>query len=69
MFSSFNFTWPSIVTVTLSAISAAAFNLQALAPECTLKFTVVEKWMFVASMPVRTTRAGPVVRLCVLMIV
>ena len=37
MFAAFNFKWPPLVISTLSVMSAAAFNLQALAPECALQ--------------------------------
>ena len=30
---------------------AAAFNLQALAPECAMEWTVTEKWFLVQSLP------------------
>jgi hypothetical protein len=51
MFAAFNFKWPPLVVGVFSAVSAAAFNLQALAPECAMQFSVIEKWLILQSMP------------------
>jgi hypothetical protein len=51
MFAAFNFRWPPLALGMLSIMSAAAFNLQTLAPECIMEWTVFQKWLLVQSLP------------------
>ncbi len=51
MFGAFNFHWPPLASGLFSTMSAAAFNLQVLAPDCLAQWTVLQKWFLVQSLP------------------
>ena len=51
MFSAFNFAWPVELKSTLNTVSASNFNLQILAPECSVTFDYKVKWLVVQSIP------------------
>ena len=52
IFASFKFQWPPELTSVFDTLSLASFNLEFLAPECTVSFRYIEKWLVTSSLPI-----------------
>ena len=51
MFAAMDFAWPSVLRDSMATVSAANFNVQILAPECTATFKYEHKWAVLQSLP------------------
>ena len=51
IFASFNFAWPPQLISLYHSLSLASFNLQLLAPECSISINYEDKWLVTASLP------------------
>ena len=52
IFASFKFQWPAELTAVFNALSLASFNLEFLAPECTLSIHYIDRWLATSALPV-----------------
>ena len=51
MFTSLNFSWPPQLLMMFKALSFASFNLDLLAPECTIKSSYESRWLVTQALP------------------
>ena len=51
IFAAFKFQWPPLLMSLYNSVSLASFNLELLAPECTLKVNYLDKWLVTQSLP------------------
>jgi hypothetical protein len=49
--SSFKFQWPPIIVMMFNVMSASSANIEITAPECSVKWTFVQKWVILFSLP------------------
>ncbi len=52
IFAAFKFDWPPALQQLYEALSLASFNLELLAPECSVSVTFESKWLVTASLPI-----------------
>ena len=65
IFASFKFSWPPQLTSVFNTLSLASFNLEFLAPECTVSVHYIDKWLVTAALPIMLALAVLIVLLAV----
>ena len=61
IFASLKFHWPPALLAIYNSISVASFNLDLLAPECSISVSFKEKWLLTMSLPLLLLMATTIV--------
>ena len=51
IFAAFKFEWPPLLVSLYNSISLASFNLELLAPECSIQVNYMDKWLVTQALP------------------
>ena len=52
IFASFKFAWPPELVAVFHSLSLASFNLQLLAPECSISVNYEDRWLVTVALPI-----------------